>query len=87
MRRLLFCGLALSLLGLAMGCKSSGCGCNGGGGGGGLFGGHVAGVCDCGEAPVQPIMQPYGINAGPPAAAAPAEAAKEMPNAPADDKK
>jgi hypothetical protein len=70
MRRLLFCGLALSLLGLAAGCK---------------FGGnHVAGVCDCGEAPVQPVMQPYGINAGPPAAVD--AAAKQLPNAPVDNK-
>jgi hypothetical protein len=71
MRRLFMCGLALSLLGLALGCK---CG-----------GGHVAGVCDCGEAPVQPIMQPYGINAGPAAAPA-AESPKQLPNAPADNK-
>jgi hypothetical protein len=74
MRRLFFCGLAVSLLGLAAaGCKYGG--------------GHVAGVCDCGEAPVQPIMQPYGVNAGPAAAAAPPPAAENgnatrpMPNA------
>jgi hypothetical protein len=65
MRRLLFCGLAVSLLGLAVGCH---------------FGGHVAGVCDCGEGPVQPIMQPYGINAGPAPAVA-NDAAQQLPNA------
>jgi hypothetical protein len=83
MRRLMFCGLALSLLGLAAGCQST-CGCGGGcgaGGGRGLLGGHQAGVCDCGEAPVQPIIQPYGVNSGPPIAI---EGAKAMPSVPND---
>jgi hypothetical protein len=44
---------------------------------------HVAGVCDCGEAPVQPILQPYGINAGPPAAV---EGDKQLPAAPEETK-
>jgi hypothetical protein len=69
MRRLFFCGLAVSLLGLAAGCQHGG--------------GHVAGVCDCGEAPVQPVMQPYGINAATPAAAPAAtnNGAQQLPNA------
>jgi hypothetical protein len=70
MRRLFLCGLAVSLLGLAAGCKFG-------------FGGHAAGVCDCGEAPVQPILQPYGINAGPPAAV---EGAKQLPGGPEENK-
>ncbi len=69
MRRLFLSGLALSLLGLAVGCKS---------------GGHMAGVCDCGEAPVQPVIQPYGITTGPAAAPAAAEPPRQLPNAPAD---
>jgi hypothetical protein len=69
MRRLIFCALGLSLLGLATGCR--------------LLGGHVAGVCDCGEAPVQPIIQPYGISSGPTTTP---EAAKQMPTAPEEKK-